>query len=79
MVEFSNNLWCYTVLLIKIVRGDGHEHIIYISETTEMLSGFYYSYVVGLFLLPNYRLYCLVSLDIICQVSLSTVCFRFFI
>lgn len=68
-----------TILLIKIVRSDGIEHIIYILEITEMLLGFYYSYVVGLFLLPNYRLYCLASLDIICQVSLSEVCFRFFI
>lgn len=53
------------ILLIKIGRSDGGEQIIYISEITEMLSGFYYFYIVGLFLLPNYRLYCLSSLDII--------------
>lgn len=65
-----------SILLTEIVRSDGNEHIIYISEITEMLSGFYYYYAVGLFLLPNYRLYCLLSLDIIYQVSLSMVCFR---
>lgn len=54
-----------TILLIKISRSDDGEHIIYILEITEILSGFYYSYVVGLFLLPNYRLYFLVSLDVI--------------
>lgn len=61
---------------VNIQRGDDGEHIIYISEKTEVLSDIYYFHIVGVFLLPNYRLYYLLSLNTIYQVSLSTVCFR---